>query len=98
MKAAKVVLIVLFCAVLINWIRGGQDFHLVQVLPFLGGHKPGIYDAAGLVMLLVLLPWGLRRLRRRGEEPEVAEDPWFADDDDDDSSDAEDEANTEDEE
>lgn len=71
----------------------------MQVLPFLGGHKPGIYDAAGLVMLLVMLPWGLRRLRRRGEEPEIAEAPWFADDDEEEnSSDVEDEADTEDEE
>ena len=76
MKAAKVVLIVLCCALIINWVRGGEDFHWARVLPLMGGHHPGIYDVAAVVLLLVMLPWGLRRLRRRGEELPENQDTW----------------------
>ena len=96
MKAAKVVLIVLFCALIINWIRGGQDFHLARVLPFMGGHHPSIYDVAAIIFLCVMLPWGLRRLRRRGEELQDVEHTWLPDvEEDDPGSGAENEADTE---
>lgn len=64
MKAAKIVLILIIVFSLINFVRQGREFHIVTVLPFSGGHQPGIFDAAGIVVLVIAW-WGWLRLKRR---------------------------------
>lgn len=61
MKAVLITLIATVTLGIIVWIRGGEDFHIARSLPFLGGEKPGFYDFAGLILLLVML-WGIGRL------------------------------------
>ena len=65
MKALKIVLIVILAAVIVNMIRGGEDFPLPHTLPLAGGFSPGVYDlgASGLILLCL---WGLARVRRLG--------------------------------
>lgn len=65
MKAVKVALVVIAVFAVINWIRADSrgDWSLPQVLPLLGGHRPSIYDLAGLVML-GLAARALAKLRR----------------------------------
>ena len=66
MKTFWIVLMILLIAVLINAVRGGADFPLVQALPFLGGDRPSwLWDGAAIVMLVIAL-WGMRRLHRQG--------------------------------
>ena len=67
MRAAAVVCVLLVSALLVNWLRSGQDFPIVQTLPFLGGHEPSLYDFGGLV-LLALAVWGALRLKRLWSE------------------------------
>ena len=67
MKAASVVLIVVLIACFISFLRAGAGFPIVRCLPFCGGHRPGGYDAAAFALLL-MIPWGLGRLRRRDDE------------------------------
>ena len=64
MKAAKItfILIVIVCLILFV-LEGSKLAHIARLLPFMGGHPPGIYDVAGLV-LIILACWGLARLRR----------------------------------
>lgn len=54
----------LLLAGLIVWVRGGSaPFNVLHALPLLGGHKPSLlWDGAAFVMVLIVL-WGLRRLR-----------------------------------
>lgn len=61
MRTVKVTMIVIVSALLINWVREGAAFPLPQTLPFLGGYRPGIYDA-GACGLLLICAWGLLRL------------------------------------
>ena len=68
MRTSQIVIIILvmvFAVVLINFVRSGDNaWHIVKALPLLGGYRPGVYDLAGAVMLLIMA-WGLGRLRRR---------------------------------
>jgi hypothetical protein len=66
-RAAAVVLIIVLIACLINYLRAGADFPIVRCLPFAGGHEPSLYDA-GAFALLLMIPWGLGRLRRKDDE------------------------------
>ena len=61
MKTVALILTVLTIAGLANWARQGDTFHIAKVLPFCSGRAPGIYDLAGIVMI-VILARGLRRL------------------------------------
>ena len=68
MKSSRVIpiiLILLFSACLINWMRDNDGFHIIQTLPLLGGYEPGVYDLAAGCMLVITW-WGWRRLKRRG--------------------------------
>ena len=75
MREAKIVLILLLFAALIHAVREDAGFRLPQVVPFMGGRRPGEYDLAGIAMILIFL-WGLGRLhriherRRRSGRPE----------------------------
>jgi len=68
MKAAKITAIAVIVLAFMLWVKGSTSFgHIVQILPFLGGNKPGIYDLAGIVMILITIR-GLRRLRSSGRD------------------------------
>ena len=66
-QLSVVVLIVILTFALINWCRADGTWHIVQSLPLLGGYQPGIYDVAGLIMLLMVIN-GIRRIRRKDDE------------------------------
>ncbi|MBU0718735.1 MAG: hypothetical protein KJ749_10840 [Planctomycetes bacterium] len=66
-QLAVVVLIVILTFALLNWCRDGDTWHIVQSLPLLGGYQPGIYDVAGLIMLLMVIN-GIRKIRRKDDE------------------------------
>ena len=64
MKAVKVVLAVLLIAVLMNWIRDSKSFSILESLPIIGGHRPGIHDIAAIAMIIIAA-WGVSRLTRK---------------------------------
>ena len=66
-RTVALVLAVLLIAGIANWVRQGDTFHIAKVLPFCSGRPPGIYDLAGIV-IIVLLIRGLRRLRSSAED------------------------------
>ena len=64
-RLMAIVLIVVLASAVINWVRtDATPWHIVQAMPLLGGYRPGVYDLAGAVMLLIMA-WGLWRLRGR---------------------------------
>ena len=67
MKCFKVILVLIVCFTLINFVRDGSDFALPRILPWCSGYRPGIHDLAAVV-LLILLAWGISRLRRFGSD------------------------------
>jgi hypothetical protein len=64
MKAVRVVTAVLIIATLIDWVRQGETFSILESLPLIGGYRPGIYDVGAAVMILIAF-WGIERLARR---------------------------------
>lgn len=63
MKAAKITVILVCVLSLISWLRKDYDFgHIARVLPFSSGHQPSFYDAAAIVLLIMII-LGLARLR-----------------------------------
>jgi len=74
MRAVKIVLILLLTALLINWMRGAGG-PIARVLPFMGGHRPALFEVASVVMIVIAL-WGWARLGRRGRQgPKTREWP-----------------------
>ena len=69
MKAAKIILIVLFLSALICFVRGDLTFPIVQTLPFMGGPRPGKYEVAAVILVILLL-WGLARVKRLHNDSE----------------------------
>ena len=68
MKAIKLVLIIFISALVINFIRNGRTFHIAKTLPFSNApERIGIYDWA-CVAVLIILAWGLYRLKRNKED------------------------------
>lgn len=63
MRVFLVTLTIALGACMIRFIRQGADFHIARILPFAGGHPPGLYDVGAIVMILMIF-WGLGRLRR----------------------------------
>ena len=72
MKTLKIVLVVILAAVVINLIRGGEDFPLPHTLPLSGGFRPGVYDLGALGMVLLCI-WGLVRLKRFGRPRDASD-------------------------
>ena len=62
-----VVLITMLTFALINWCRAGDTWHVVQSLPLLGGYRPGLFDIAGCIALLIAIN-GIRKIRRKDDE------------------------------
>jgi hypothetical protein len=67
MKIIKITLIIIFISALINAVRLGDDYPIVQALPFLGRGRPLIYHIAGIAVLLITA-WGLHRLRKNRKQ------------------------------
>ena len=68
MRIIRLVLIILICAIVINFIRNGRMFHIAKCLPFSNApENVGIYDFA-CVAVLIILAWGLYRLKRNSED------------------------------
>ena len=67
MKTIAITLIIVFVSAVILFVRGGADFPIVRVLPFLGGHEPGLYDVGALV-ILAILALGIRRMYRQDDD------------------------------
>jgi hypothetical protein len=65
MKVFKITLVVIILASVINAVRVGADFPILQSLPLLGGPRPLKYEVVGLVILCITA-WVCRRLRKRG--------------------------------
>lgn len=51
---ASIFVVVCTLAVLAG-LQDDQTFPIVQILPFCGGHPPGLYDWAGLAVILITL-------------------------------------------
>ena len=74
MKYAKLAVALIIISSLILWVRRSVDFgHIAKSLPFSGGHRPGIYDVGSIVVILLVL-WGLSRLRSTAKRSKEAED------------------------
>jgi len=70
MKAIKLVLIIFISALVINFIRNGRAFHIAKALPFANApERISIYDWA-CVAVLVILAWGLYRIKRNSDDDE----------------------------
>ena len=68
MRLIKVCLTILTAAVVINFIRAGEMFHLAKILPFANRHDDvDFYDWAGVVVLVIFV-WGLYRLARNNKD------------------------------
>ena len=67
MRATQVVIAVVIAALVIRAVSAGYDFKLPMVLPFMGGRKPGIYEAGGIAIILIAL-WGIKRLGRSDDD------------------------------
>ena len=71
MRIFTILLIVLFAAGFINFVRDGQTFHIAQVLPFAGGGTAGLYDYTAIALLGLAL-WGIPdsiETRNRSDHP-----------------------------
>ncbi|MFC1604018.1 hypothetical protein ACFL5F_03230 [Planctomycetota bacterium] len=64
MKAAKIVLVVIFSAALIRAARLGDIYPLPHALPLLGGKRPGLYDILGVLLVIAFL-YAFSRIGRR---------------------------------
>ena len=65
MRSAFITIIVIAFGALIAWIASdAQIGHLAEVLPFISGRDVGLYDWAGLAVLLITT-WGIAQLLRR---------------------------------
>ena len=68
LKVCLTTLAILITVGIINFIQNGETESILKVLPFVGG-EINAYDWGSLV-LLVLLWWGISRLRRQGKSDE----------------------------
>ncbi len=59
----KVVIVLIITFAILGFIRSGTDFDMRAIIPFFSGRDIGLYDWAGLV-LVVFVWWGLARLRQ----------------------------------
>jgi len=50
-QTVSIVLIILCAALVINWVRGDEAWHIAEAIPFLGGYVPGFHDLAGIALI-----------------------------------------------
>jgi hypothetical protein len=81
MRLFKIVLVTLLLAAIVNWVRQGQRFSILESLPLVGGHDPSRYDVAAVVIIVIAL-WGIARTARGDDESRGG--VGYADDDYDD--------------
>ena len=67
MRIFFITLVLILLVAIMVWVRSGDGFHIARVLPFCGGHEPGLYDVAALGVILILL-LGLKQLYRPPDE------------------------------
>ncbi len=68
MRAFVIVTLLLLFAAILNFVRSGADFFVLDTLPLIGGRSPSLlWDGAAVAMILITI-WGIRRLRRRGSD------------------------------
>jgi len=93
MRIAKIALIVILTAALINFIRGNADFALPRVLPGCDGLPLSpIHFLAGAILILLML-CGLRRLNcttddANTEDAEPCDNQYEEDSEDDENEEA----------
>lgn len=94
---ATVILVCLSLAAIVS-LRGGNDFNILRILPFLGGYRPSMYDVASLTLIVITIG-GITRLLvpaadddKSEEDYEIVEDTASSGSDDskDDGADEED--------
>lgn len=64
MKVAKIVVVLFVACALVNSAKLGYRYFLPQVIPLCSNWRPGIYDLAGIVMIIAFL-YALTRIGRR---------------------------------
>jgi hypothetical protein len=66
MKGAWVVLILILLGALTNWMRAGESFPIVRVLPLVGGCAPDpVYDLAGGAMIVTAIAFSVADAQAR---------------------------------
>ena len=75
MKVFKITLVVIILATLINAVRQGYHFPILQSLPLLGGVRPLKYEIAGITIVGVTA-WACHRLRKNRKRADHDEYAW----------------------
>ena len=63
MKVVAITAIVIVITCLMVYVRGGEDFHLAQALPFCHGGPADVFDIGGCIMLAITISALARILR-----------------------------------
>jgi hypothetical protein len=63
MKVFKITLIIILLSILVNAVRQGEDYPILQTLPLLGGWRPFKYQIASIIVVCITV-WGCHRLRK----------------------------------
>ena len=69
MKAITLTLIILITACFLNFLRKSVDnFHIAEIFPFCDGREVSPEYAIGGVVILLILLWGILRLKRGSDD------------------------------
>jgi hypothetical protein len=66
-RVIQVLVILIISLAILAFIRGGLDFDIRSIVPFMSGGEITLFDWGGLV-LLILVVWGIFRVRRLGSK------------------------------
>ena len=69
MRMIKLTIIILATAAFISFIKSGENFNIIEGLPFADGKDVNIYHWASLAILLITC-WGFYRLTRKNNDDE----------------------------
>jgi hypothetical protein len=72
MRLIRFVVLVCVVLVLYQWIQRSYEFRMLDILPFAGRNRTGLYDVAG-VLLIAITVLGATRLLRTSEDPSEQE-------------------------
>jgi len=71
----KILLIITIACGLIAWVRDSFDIgHIARTLPFCSGNDVPLSYTLGSISLVLLMFWGLRRLRKLGQDNDDQQD------------------------